>query len=229
MAPGAAASSAALVHGSFKGIRVTRRGVSPRIMAARGRRLARRDHRPTARRCARGSACSTRGRTSRRSAARRRPADRRRPAPAARRSPPRSFAFRLARGAVGVLRGTVIGGAVAPAYGPGARAAGAGPTSARVHASAPRRVPLRATAPAPTASSFDGAAGPVDPALSPCRRARRSRRRRPASRSPSRSKVTSKTHWAPPGMSVDFLDLRRARGPWTGSGTGAGKRTLLRP
>ena len=55
----------------FKGIRVTKRGASPRIMTAEvvG---SRGDRRPTAPRCAPGSACTTRGRTSRRSAARRR-------------------------------------------------------------------------------------------------------------------------------------------------------------
>ena len=72
----------------------------PRSWARAGRR------RPTARRCGRGSACSTPGRTSRRSAARRRPAD---ADPSGGASAPRSFSFRRPK-AVGVLRGTVIGG-----------------------------------------------------------------------------------------------------------------------
>ena len=52
-----------LVKGSFKGIRVTKRGESPRIMTAEvvGSRGVDADRR--ARRCARGSGCSTRGRT----------------------------------------------------------------------------------------------------------------------------------------------------------------------
>ena len=75
----AAKKLGSLVQGSFKGIKVTKRGVSPRIVSAevvgsRGRR------RSTARRCARGSGCLTRGRTSPRSRAR---PNRRRPTPRA--------------------------------------------------------------------------------------------------------------------------------------------------
>ena len=78
-----------LVRGTFKGIKVTRRGASPRIMSAEIVGSKGLDDDRRRRRCARSSGSSTPGRTSRRSAARRpRPMTARplRTPPAARRS-----------------------------------------------------------------------------------------------------------------------------------------------
>ena len=71
---GAGRKLGGLVKGSFRGIQVVQRGVSPRIVAADVIGSRRPHARSPARRCARASACSTPGRSSPRS----RPARRRR-------------------------------------------------------------------------------------------------------------------------------------------------------
>ena len=122
----------------------------------RGRRLARHDAASTARRCARGSASSTRGRTSPRSAARRRRKPRAERRRLRRRDDPAALVRRRGAATAGVLRGTRRSAGAA-------RGARAGPARARRGAGrdvAHRRRPRRGALPlcgaarrAPTASS----------------------------------------------------------------------------